>query len=72
MSVRVLNADGVRRLRQYRLSFDPGGDLRRITVDRVAGTVDAGGQMVRCSRWTADSRGRHLNGERSNGSPRAG
>ncbi|MGP4051883.1 globin domain-containing protein [Streptomyces sp. 2A115] len=41
VSVRVLMADGVRQLRQYSLSSDPGGDLRRITVKRVAGTADA-------------------------------
>ncbi|MGW1957882.1 globin domain-containing protein [Streptomyces sp. NPDC001920] len=37
VSVRVLMADGVHQLRQYSLSCDPGGDLRRITVKRVAG-----------------------------------
>ena len=41
VSVRVRMADGVRQLRQYSLSSDPGGELRRITVKRVAG--DAGG-----------------------------
>ncbi|MDQ0958210.1 nitric oxide dioxygenase [Streptomyces sp. B4I13] len=41
VSVRVQMADGVRQLRQYSLSSDPGGDLRRITVKRVAGTADA-------------------------------
>ncbi|CAL9654219.1 Flavohemoprotein (plasmid) [Streptomyces sp. enrichment culture] len=33
-------ADGVHQLRQYSLSSDPGGELRRITVKRVAGTAD--------------------------------
>ncbi len=33
--------DGVHQLRQYSLSSDPGGDLRRITVKRVAATGDA-------------------------------
>ncbi|MFJ1967119.1 globin domain-containing protein [Streptomyces sp. NPDC087903] len=37
VSVRVLMADGVRQLRQYSLSSAPGGQLRRITVKRVAG-----------------------------------
>lgn len=41
VSVRVLMADGVHQLRQYSLSSDPGGDLRRITVKRVTGTADA-------------------------------
>ncbi|WP_155060363.1 globin domain-containing protein [Streptomyces blattellae] len=41
VSVRVLMADGVHQLRQYSLSSDPGGELRRITVKRVAGTADA-------------------------------
>ncbi|MEU0206590.1 globin domain-containing protein [Streptomyces canus] len=41
VSVRVLMADGIRQLRQYSLSSDPGADLRRITVKRVAGTADA-------------------------------
>lgn len=41
VSVRVLMADGVRQLRQYSLSSDPGGQLRRITVKRVAGEEDA-------------------------------
>lgn len=41
VSVRVLMADGVHQLRQYSLSSDPGGDLRRITVKRVAGTADS-------------------------------
>ncbi|MET8225945.1 globin domain-containing protein [Streptomyces sp. NPDC004082] len=41
VSVRVPAADGVRQLRQYSLSSDPGGDLRRITVKRVAGTDGA-------------------------------
>ncbi|MEU2563612.1 globin domain-containing protein [Streptomyces longispororuber] len=39
VSVRVRMADGVRQLRQYSLSSDPGGELRRITVKRVAGTA---------------------------------
>lgn len=37
VSVRTLMADGVHQLRQYSLSSDPGGELRRITVKRVAG-----------------------------------
>ncbi|WP_373432288.1 FAD-binding oxidoreductase [Streptomyces afghaniensis] len=41
VSVRVLMADGVHQLRQYSLSSDPGGDLRRVTVKRVAGTSGA-------------------------------
>ncbi|ANS70180.1 flavohemoprotein [Streptomyces lincolnensis] len=41
VSVRVLMADGVHQLRQYSLSSDPGGELRRITVKRAAGTVGA-------------------------------
>ncbi len=41
VSVRVLMGDGVRQPRQYSLSSDPGGDLRRITVKRVTGTDDA-------------------------------
>ncbi|MFF4351238.1 globin domain-containing protein [Streptomyces sp. NPDC001530] len=40
VSVRVQLPDGVHQLRQYTLSSDPGGDLRRITVKRVAGTAD--------------------------------
>jgi nitric oxide dioxygenase len=40
VSVRALMADGVHQLRQYSLSSDPGGELRRITVKRVAGTAD--------------------------------
>ncbi|MEU1479409.1 globin domain-containing protein [Streptomyces sp. NPDC005760] len=39
VSVRVLMADGVHQVRQYSLSSDPGDDLRRITVKRVAGTA---------------------------------
>jgi len=35
-SVRVRMADGVHQVRQYSLSSDPGRDLRRITVKRVA------------------------------------
>ncbi|MDF3143482.1 MULTISPECIES: globin domain-containing protein [unclassified Streptomyces] len=46
VSVRVLMADGVHQLRQYSLSSDPGGELRRITVKRVAGTADAPGGEV--------------------------
>jgi nitric oxide dioxygenase len=41
VSVRLRMADGVHQLRQYSLSGDPGGDLRRITVKRVAGTAGA-------------------------------
>ncbi|MER6674100.1 globin domain-containing protein [Streptomyces sp. NPDC000983] len=41
VSVRVRTADGVHQLRQYSLSSDPGGQLRRITVKRVAGTDGA-------------------------------
>ncbi|MER6084926.1 globin domain-containing protein [Streptomyces sp. NPDC001833] len=41
VSVRLRMADGVRQLRQYSLSSDPRGDLRRITVKRLAG--EAGG-----------------------------
>ncbi|MCZ7431882.1 globin domain-containing protein [Streptomyces sp. WMMC1477] len=41
VSVRVLMADGVRQLRQYSLSSDPGGAARRITVKRVTGTAGA-------------------------------
>ncbi|GGZ20336.1 globin domain-containing protein [Streptomyces poonensis] len=41
VSVRVRMADGVHQLRQYSLSSDPGGDVRRITVKRVAGTSGA-------------------------------
>ncbi|MGW0191758.1 globin domain-containing protein [Streptomyces sp. NPDC003362] len=37
VSVRATMPDGVRQLRQYSLSADPGGQLRRITVKRVAG-----------------------------------
>jgi nitric oxide dioxygenase len=37
VSVRATMPDGVRQLRQYSLSCDPGGQLRRITVKRVAG-----------------------------------
>ncbi|MET7451953.1 globin domain-containing protein [Streptomyces sp. NPDC005574] len=36
VSVRVRMTDGVRQLRQYSLSSAPGGELRRITVKRVA------------------------------------
>ncbi|MFI7413482.1 globin domain-containing protein [Streptomyces sp. NPDC049627] len=39
VSVRVRMPDGVHQLRQYSLSCDPGGDLRRITVKRVTGTA---------------------------------
>jgi nitric oxide dioxygenase len=38
VSVRLRMPDGVHQLRQYSLSSDPGGDLRRITVKRVAAT----------------------------------
>jgi nitric oxide dioxygenase len=41
VSVRVLMPDGVHQLRQYSLSSDPGGELRRITVKRVAATAEA-------------------------------
>jgi len=41
VSVRLRMPDGVHQLRQYSLSCDPGGDLRRITVKRVAGTAGA-------------------------------
>ncbi|MFE2584338.1 globin domain-containing protein [Streptomyces sp. NPDC059378] len=37
VSVRVRMPDGVHQLRQYSLSSDPGGELRRITVKRAAG-----------------------------------
>ncbi|MFC7265415.1 globin domain-containing protein [Streptomyces lutosisoli] len=37
VSVRVRMSDGVHQLRQYSLSSDPGGELRRITVKRVTG-----------------------------------
>ncbi|MFE9775302.1 globin domain-containing protein [Streptomyces sp. NPDC005931] len=37
VTVRLRMPDGVRQLRQYSLSSDPGGDVRRITVKRVAG-----------------------------------
>lgn len=40
VSVRVLMPDGVHQLRQYSLSSDPGRELRRITVERVAGDPD--------------------------------
>ncbi|MEU1511092.1 globin domain-containing protein [Streptomyces sp. NPDC005811] len=40
VSVRVRMPDGVRQLRQYSLSCAPDGELRRITVKRVAGTAD--------------------------------
>jgi nitric oxide dioxygenase len=40
VSVRVRLADGVHQLRQYSLSSDPGGELRRITVKRVEGGTD--------------------------------
>jgi nitric oxide dioxygenase len=39
VSVRVLMPDGVHQLRQYSLSSDPGGELRRITVKRVDGSA---------------------------------
>ncbi|GHA18839.1 globin domain-containing protein [Streptomyces echinoruber] len=41
VSVRVRMPDGVHQLRQYSLSSDPGGELRRITVKRVTGTGGA-------------------------------
>ncbi|MEV5730588.1 globin domain-containing protein [Streptomyces pharetrae] len=41
VSVRMTMPDGVRQLRQYSLSCDPGGQLRRITVKRVGGTGGA-------------------------------
>ncbi|GAA3791591.1 globin domain-containing protein [Streptomyces phyllanthi] len=40
VSVRLRMPDGIHQLRQYSLSSDPGGDLRRITVKRVAATDD--------------------------------
>ncbi|MEU1273789.1 globin domain-containing protein [Streptomyces sp. NPDC005799] len=40
VSVRVRMPDGVHQLRQYSLSSDPGRELRRITVKRVAGTAE--------------------------------
>ncbi|MFM9634113.1 MULTISPECIES: globin domain-containing protein [Streptomyces] len=46
VSVRVRMADGVHQLRQYSLSSEPGGDLRRITVKRVAGTAGTPGGEV--------------------------
>ncbi|WP_329331852.1 FAD-binding oxidoreductase [Streptomyces sp. NBC_00663] len=55
VSVRALMPDGVRQLRQYSLSGDPGGELRRITVKRVGGgevstllhgTVRAGDELT--------------------------
>lgn len=41
VSVRLRMPDGVDQLRQYSLSSDPGDDLRRITVKRVAGAAGA-------------------------------
>ncbi|MFE0576158.1 globin domain-containing protein [Streptomyces albogriseolus] len=41
VSVRALMPDSIHQLRQYSLSSDPGGELRRITVKRVAGTDGA-------------------------------
>ncbi|MFJ7342092.1 globin domain-containing protein [Streptomyces sp. NPDC101110] len=41
VSVRLRMPDGVHQLRQYSLSSDPGGNLRRITVKRVAGAAGA-------------------------------
>ncbi|MCK8438259.1 hemin transporter [Streptomyces sp. D2-8] len=41
VSVRLRMPDGVHQLRQYSLSSDPGGELRRITVKRIAATADA-------------------------------
>ncbi|KUN24883.1 hemin transporter [Streptomyces antibioticus] len=55
VSVRALMPDGVHQLRQYSLSGDPGGQLRRITVKRVGGgevstllhgTVRAGDELT--------------------------
>ncbi|MEU9571782.1 globin domain-containing protein [Streptomyces massasporeus] len=40
VSVRLRMPDGVHQLRQYSLSSDPGGELRRITVKRIAATAD--------------------------------
>ncbi|MET9895319.1 globin domain-containing protein [Streptomyces sp. NPDC006465] len=40
VSVRMRMADGVHQVRQYSLSSDPGGKLRRITVKRVTGDAD--------------------------------
>ncbi|MER5603598.1 FAD-binding oxidoreductase [Streptomyces sp. NPDC002265] len=40
VSVRVRMADGVHQLRQYSLSSDPGGELRRITVKRRKGDAE--------------------------------
>ncbi|MDX3803362.1 globin domain-containing protein [Streptomyces sp. AK04-3B] len=40
VSVRVRMPDGVHQLRQYSLSSDPGGRLRRITVKRVTGDAE--------------------------------
>ncbi|MFF9624638.1 globin domain-containing protein [Streptomyces griseosporeus] len=39
VSVRVPMPDGVRQLRQYSLSSDPGREVRRITVKRVRGAA---------------------------------
>ncbi|MFK4145381.1 globin domain-containing protein [Streptomyces sp. NPDC004065] len=41
VSVRVLMPDGVHQLRQYSISGAPGGQVRRITVKRVASVADA-------------------------------
>ncbi|MBT3150252.1 hemin transporter [Streptomyces sp. CHD11] len=41
VSVKVRMPDGVCQLRQYSLSSDPGDEVRRITVKRVAGAEDA-------------------------------
>jgi nitric oxide dioxygenase len=41
VSVRLPMPDGVHQLRQYSLSSDPGGELRRITVKRVVGADGA-------------------------------
>ncbi|KAB1148189.1 hemin transporter [Streptomyces luteolifulvus] len=46
VSVRVRMTDGILQLRQYSLSADPGGELRRITVKRVDGTDEAPGGEV--------------------------
>ncbi|MGW2380119.1 globin domain-containing protein [Streptomyces sp. NPDC001658] len=41
VSVRLRMPDGVHQLRQYSLSSDPGGELRRITVKRISGASGA-------------------------------
>ncbi|MFF3612020.1 globin domain-containing protein [Streptomyces sp. NPDC002580] len=52
VSVRVLMTDGVHQLRQYSLSSEPDGDLRRITVKRVTG--DASTPDGEVSAWLHD------------------